>query len=104
MAFKSLFIARAADADKDRHASTIQTDTYHLHTVVVSDQKGALEVSKRYLAEKGIHSVLLCPGFTHADVAEIAQAMGSDVSVAVARGDGPGSRAALTAMKREGFA
>ena len=42
-------------------------------------------------ARYGLLSLAL-PGFTHRDVAEIAAAVGENVSAAVARGDGPSSR------------
>jgi hypothetical protein len=47
--------------------------------------------------------VILCPGNTHRDVAEISEALGKDVSVSVARGDSPSMRAAHAVMEREGW-
>ena len=47
------------------------------------------------LREEGIHSVLLCLGFTHENVAGIAEVVGKNVGVFVARGDGPSSRITL---------
>ncbi len=103
MPFKVLFIAHAHDADKEKHTSLIETGTYHLYTVLVKNQDEALQVSKDFTDNKNIDSILLCPGFTHTDVAEIVKITGGKVAVAVARGDGPGSKISLEARKRAGF-
>jgi len=58
---------------------------------------------REFRRQEKIDSILLCPGFTHADVAEIFAALENKVSVSVARGDGPGSRLAMEAMMREKF-
>ena len=55
------------------------------------------------VAEEGIHSVLLCPGHTHQDVAAIAAAVGDKVSVSVARGDSRSMRVAAKAMEEAGW-
>jgi len=103
MAFKALFLAHAPDANKDEHRSAIETGKYRLFTVVVRNQAEAVEVCKEFVENEAIDSVLLCPGFTHRDVAEIAEAAGNEVAVSVARGDGPSSKVSLAARKREGY-
>ena len=103
MAFKVLFIAHAPDADKDKHRSSIKTDMYHLYTVVLKNQDEALEISKEFVDNASIDCILLCPGFSNQDVAEISKITGDKVAVAVARGDGPGSKITLGARKREGY-
>ena len=65
---------------------------YKLYTVVVKDQAQAVEECKKLVKEGGIHSVFLCPGFTDENVAEITEAVGEDVGVAVARGNPPGRK------------
>jgi len=90
MAFKAVFLAHASDAEPERDRSLIETSTYKLFTVVVKDQVQAVEECKKLVKEEGIHSVLLCPGFTEKDVTEITGAVGENVGVAVARGDSPG--------------
>ncbi|NPV60838.1 MAG: hypothetical protein HPY75_14405 [Actinobacteria bacterium] len=101
MAFVAAFIAHAPDADPEKHRCVIDTGKYRLVVVVVSDQEQALAVSRELVEKEGIHSVLLCPGFTHADVAAIAEAVGENVGVTVARGDGPSNRIAVQAIARE---
>ena len=103
MAFNVLFLAHAPDADKQIHHNQIKTGMYQLFTVVVKNQAEAVEVCQEYVKNKNIDSVLLCPGFTHRDVAEIMAIAGSNVGVSVARGDGPSGKVSLAARKREGY-
>lgn len=103
MPFKALFIAHAPDADLEKHRCLIETSLYKLFVVVVKNQAQALEVAQKMLAEEGIHSILLCPGFTHKDVAEIQAVVGDKVGVGVARTDGPGSRVVQKVMTEVGW-
>ena len=92
MAFKVIFVAHASDAEPEKDRSLIETSMYKLFSIVVKDQVQAVEECKKLVKEEGIHSVLLCPGFTDNNVAEITEAVGGNVGVAVARGDSPGRR------------
>jgi len=92
MAFRVVFLAHAQDAEPEKHRCVIETSTYVLFSVVVRDQAQAVEECKKLVKEEGIHSVLLCPGFSPKNVAEITEAVGENVGVAVARGDSPGRR------------
>ena len=103
MAFKVVFLAHAPDAEPEKHRCVIETSKYKLFVVVVKDQEGAVKVCKKLVKEEGVHSILLCPGFTHRDVTEIAEAVGKDVAVAVARGDGPSNRVSAEVRRREGI-
>ena len=104
MAFKVLFIAHAPDAEPEKHSCVVETPKfYKLFVALVKDQSQAIEVSKNYVKEEGIQSILLCPGFTHKDIAEIAQVVGENVGIFVARGDGPSSRITMQVMQREGW-
>ena len=89
--FKVCFIAHARDADLSKHRSIIETDTYRLHSVVVRNQGEAVEVTRRLVEEEGVQSILLCPRFTHQNVAEIQDTVKGKAGVFVARGDGPSS-------------
>ena len=100
MAFKALFMAHAPDADKEEHCSDIKTAVYHLYVVVVKNQKEAVEVAKIYAAEKQIESLILCPGFSHSDVAELVSATERKVAVSVARNDGPSNLISQAARKK----
>jgi len=103
MAFKALFLAHAPDAEAEKHRCVIETPKYKLFVVVVKNQKQAIEVCKKVVKEEGIQSILLCPGFTHRDVAEIQEAVGENVGVFVARGDGPSNRISMEVRRREGW-
>jgi hypothetical protein len=46
---------------------------------------------------------LLCPGFTHADVAAISKTVGNNIGVSVSRADGPSNIISSKALKRENF-
>ena len=103
MAFKVVFLAHTPDAETEKHRCVIETSRYKLFVRLVKDQEQAVEVCKKLVKDEGIHSILLCPGFTHRDVAEIKEAVGENVAVAVSRGDGPSSRISKEVMKREGW-
>ena len=70
---------------------------------MVKDQGQAIEICKKVVKEEGIQSILLCPGFTHRDVAEIQEAVGENVGVFIARGDGPRNGISMEVMGREGW-
>ena len=103
MAFKALFLAHAPDADPDKHRCLIEMSKFKLFVRVVKNQAQAVVVCKKLVKEEGIHSIMLCPGFTHKNIAEISEAVGENVGVCVARGDGPSSRVVMEVMKREGW-
>jgi len=103
MSFKALFLAHAPDADKEKHHCAIDTGKYQLDVVIVKNQAEAVDVSTRFFREKKIDSILLCPGFTHKDIAAIVSATNDKVSVCVARGDGPSNRISQEALKKAGF-
>jgi len=103
MAFKVLFISHAPDADYKKHRNVIDTGMYKLYSVVVRTQEEAIQVSKEYRQNESIEAILLCPGFTHSNVAEIFEALEGKVSVNVARGDGPSSKISIEAMKKAGY-
>jgi len=104
MVFKVLFLSHAPDAEPEKHRCVIETPKYYkLFIVVVKDQEQAIEVCKKVVKEEGIHAILLCPGFTHRDVAEISETVGENVGVFVARGDGPSNRVSMKVRRREGL-
>jgi hypothetical protein len=103
MAFKVVFLAHTPDAEPEKHRCVVETSKYKLFVVLVKDQDQAVEECKNLVKEEGIHSILLCPGFTHRDIAEITGAVGDNVAVAVARGDGPSGKVVKEVMKREGW-
>jgi len=103
MAFKTLFLAHAPDADYEKHQSVIDTGKYKLWTFVVKNQEEAIKISKRIYKKEKIDAIILCPGFTHGDVSELLQALEGKISVNVARGDGPSSKISQSVIKKEYF-
>jgi hypothetical protein len=103
MAFRTALIAHAPDADPDKHRCVIETPKYKMTAVAVRNQKQAVRVAGDLAQNEQVHSILLCPGFTHQDIAEIVETVGASVSVCVARGDGPSSRVVMEVFRREGW-
>jgi hypothetical protein len=103
MAFNTVFIAHAPDADPEVNHNLTETGRYRLHTYVVKTQAEAIKVCKDLHSKERIDSVLLCPGFTHKDVAEIFEALDEQVAVCVARCDGPSSKITGPVLQREFF-
>lgn len=103
MSFNVLFISHAPDANRHKHQSLIDTGKYRLFTVVVRNQAEAIELAKEMVDAESLDSILLCPGFTHLDVAEINQALDGRVGISVARGDGPSNKISAQARTREGY-
>ncbi|MEF8835206.1 MAG: DUF6506 family protein, partial [Candidatus Thermoplasmatota archaeon] len=103
MKFRSLFLALAPDAEMEKHRKKIETGKYILYINLAQDQQEALDLAKNYVKDKGIHSMILCPGFDHEDVAEISDTVGKEVGVTVARGDGPSDQISTEAMEDAGW-
>lgn len=101
--FKVAFLAHTPDAEPQKHQCMIETSKYQLFVRLVKGQDQALEACKNLVKKEDIHSILLCPGFTHKDIAEISEAVGENVGVFVARGDGPSNRISHEVMEREGW-
>jgi hypothetical protein len=101
MAFKALCLTHAPDGNPEQHRCVIDTGCYKLITVVVSNQAQALQVARDTHKKEHIHAVMLCPGFTHRDTAELFEALEGEVSVSVCRGDGPSNRIIQPVIQRE---
>jgi Family of unknown function (DUF6506) len=101
MAFKAVFIAHAPDADPVKHHNLIETGRYKLYTYVVKSQEEAIKVCTDLYETDKIDSVLLCPGFSHKDVAGIFEALQGKVAVSVSRGDGPSGKISAPSLQRE---
>jgi|Deesub1362B_J571_1020462.scaffolds.fasta_scaffold01640_11 hypothetical protein len=104
MPFKVASIVMAPDGNPERHRATIKTATLDLTVVVVElmnfDQ--AVQVCKE-LVQEGVHSISLCPGFSHEAVAMVKGAVGEGVAVYVARGDVPSMQVTFEVLARENW-
>ncbi len=101
--FKTALIAHVPDSDPARDRCTLRTASYELTSVLVRDDDEALKVCRDLAEKEGIRSFILCPGFTHASIARIAEAVGKGGSISVARGDPPGTQAAQGMMGEAGW-
>ncbi len=101
MAFKTLFIAKAPDANLRLHNSLIDTGKSRVHSYIVRSQEEALQVCRELHETEKIDSVILCPGFSHQDTADIFNSLNGEVAVTVARGDGPNNQITGPVLKRE---
>ncbi|HMA61952.1 MAG TPA: DUF6506 family protein [bacterium] len=102
MKFKSGLIVHVPDANPNQDKTELKTETYSLEVRMVQNQKQAVDAA-REMADQGVDSLMLCPGFTNEDVAKISQAVGKKTGVTVARGDGPSSKIAQEAMAKAGW-
>jgi hypothetical protein len=101
MPFRAAFLAHAPDADPQKHRAVIDTGKYVLYVTIVKNQEEALAESKRLVDEEGVQSILLCPGFTNKDIAELDEVTGDSCGVNVSRGDPPSNRIAMEVMRKE---
>ena len=102
MSFNVVCMVHAPDANP-QDIALVETPTYKLYSVAVKNQQEALATAKKLVEEKGVESILLCPGFSNKDIAELGEAVGEGVGVSVSRGDAPSNACAFKAMKREGW-
>jgi hypothetical protein len=92
-------MAHVPDADPEKDNCVLATEKYKLYVRLVKGQSEALEVVRKLVKAEGIESIMLCPGFTHKDIAEIQEVVGPNVGITVARGDSLSSKVAMEAMK-----
>jgi hypothetical protein len=101
--FKTAFVAHVPDADPVKHRCTITTSLCELTSILVKNDEEAMKVCQELTQKEGVRAFVLCPGFTHQAIARIVDALGKDVSVSVARGDGPSNRVAQKLMRAAGW-
>lgn len=95
-------MAHVPECNPEEDHEKLETDKYAFYVNFVRDQEDALEVAKRYREKESIQSLILCPGFTNEDVGELSEAF-DDISVNVARGDGPSGKIAKESMHKAGW-
>ena len=105
MAFKAAVVVMAPDGDPTQHRASIKTSKMELTTVVVPlwDFPRAAQVCQDLVQKGGTQSIILCPGFTSAGVAMVAEAVGPGVPINVARGDVPSVMATSGLLQQEGW-
>ncbi|MGB9906155.1 MAG: DUF6506 family protein [Candidatus Saccharicenans sp.] len=101
--FITAFIAHAPDAEVSKHRCQIETGIYQLFVQLVRTQQEALEVARKLVEEDGVQSIILCPGFTYKDVAEIQAVVEGKAAICMSHSDPPGSRITAAVMERVGW-
>lgn len=99
-----MYVSKWADGDP-KDVRVIETPTYTLHSMTAGDLCDRIAEIGKYCRANKIHSIVLCPGFTHSMVTDVVEEVGKDVAVAVSRSDGPGSKVSARARKeaKKGF-
>lgn len=100
MSLNVLFFSLAPDAEPQKHKSTMGSARCKVVSVLVKNLAETIEECKRYINSEGINAVILCPGYTRADVAEVVKVVGNAVSVSVARGDGPSNKISAAILEK----
>lgn len=103
MAFRSLFLAKSPDAEREKHRNVIETGKSVLHSVLVRNLEGAVDEYRTLSKKEKIDAIILCPGFTHGEVAELVKETGGKVTISISRSDGPGNGMIQEVFKRESF-
>lgn len=96
MKFNTMYVSKWTDGDP-AFVKVIETPSFTLHAMVAGDSCNRIAEIGKYCRANSIHSVVLCPGFTHSMVAQVSEEVGTGVSVAPSRADGPGSAASALA-------
>ena len=93
-----MYVSKWADGDPG-DVRVIETTTFTLHSMAIGDSCDRIAEIGKYCRANEIHSIVLCPGFTHSMVAQVTKEVGKDVAVSVSRSDGPGSAVSARARK-----
>ena len=100
MSLNVLVFSLAPDAEPQKHKNVMGSARCKVVTVLVKNLAETIEECQRYIKSEGINAVILCPGYTHADVAEVVKVVGNTVSVSVARGDGPSNKISAAILEK----
>jgi hypothetical protein len=103
MPFIEAFVALVPDADAEKDRTVVETGLYRLVVVLAKDDHEAVRVCRRLAQEEGVQSIALCPGFTHGDVARVADAVGDGIAVSVVRGDGRAAQLLRQGLEQAGW-
>lgn len=101
--FAFVFMAPGANPKKDRALIKIGNVENMAVGINIGDFGEAVKVCKDLVERNGVQGIILCPGFTHAGVAKVSEAVGGRVAVGVARMDNEGARIIGEILKKEGF-
>lgn len=88
MSLNEAYLILVPNVNPSVDRSEIVKDNYKCLTVLVNDEDEALREALSLVESESIHAFVLCPGFTNVGIGKMAEALGENVSVNVARGDG----------------
>ena len=88
MSLNEAYLILVPNVDPNVDRSTIIKDNYKCITILINNADQALDVAKELVESENIHAFILCPGFSNSSVGVISNALGENISVNVARGDG----------------
>jgi len=100
---KEAFLIKVPNVNRNDAYSEMILPHYEFYTVLVEDYDMALEEGKRIIAEKGIHGMILCAGFSTIEFGDLAKAFGPEVGVFVASGDSRSNNVVSTAIDNAGW-
>jgi len=86
-ALKEAFIIKVPKVNREDAYSSIVLPHYEFYTILVEDYDMALEEGKKIIADKEIHAVILCAGFSNIEFGDLSRAFGENVGVLIANGD-----------------
>ena len=103
--FKAANIIMAPNANPEKHKALIKGGQFEYTIVVIPlfDFDRAATVCKELVEKDGIQSINLCPGFSHAGVAKVRNAVGENVPINVSRGDVPSTMITAQILAKEGW-
>ena len=98
-------VAMAPGGDPKKHRASIKLPKGETTLVVceLSNYDQVTEVCKQLVQNEGVQSFILCPGFTHEGVAKVANAVGPEIAINVARGDPPSGMITGQILAKEGW-
>lgn len=92
MSLNEAYLILVPNVDPKIDRSVIKKDNYKCITVLVNNEDEALDIAKELIESEDIHAFILCPGFSNSYVGAISSALGDNIAVNVARGDGKSSK------------
>ena len=105
MAFKVAVVIMAPDGAPKKHRASIKTPKLELIAVVgdLDDFDKIVNECTDLVRKQGVQALFLCPYFNQAEVAKLAEAVGEEIPIAVARSDVPGTMKMGAILTREGW-
>lgn len=92
MSLNEAYLILVPNVDPKVDRSIIKKENYKCITVLVNNEDEALDLAEGLVESEDIKAFILCPGFSNSSVGLISTALGEDIAVNVARGDGKSAK------------